>query len=61
LSFEGNKNLAREKEASFFAADVAERIGLDRHIIDILKKDSMEGHGPGGPSPYRRLPKKKTP
>ena len=62
LSFEGDKNgLAREKEASSFTADVAERIGLDRNTIDALKKDSREGHRAPSSSPYTRPPKKKTP
>jgi RHS repeat-associated protein len=62
LSSEGDKNgLAREKEASAFAADVAERIGLDRKTVDALKKDAIEGHRAPPSSPYTRPPKKKTP
>jgi len=62
LSSEGDKNsLAREKEASSFAADVAERIGLDRNTINALKKDAMEGHEVPRTSPYTRPPKKKIP
>lgn len=62
LSFEGDKNsLAREKEASAFAADVVERIGLDRKTIDALKKDAIGGHKTPRPSPYTKSPNKKTP
>ncbi len=62
LSFEGDRNgLAREKEASAFAADVAQRIGLDSSTVEALRKDAREGHRAPRSSPYTRPPKKKTP
>jgi hypothetical protein len=64
LSFEGEKNgeknaLTREKEASAFAADVAERIGLSTETIERLRRDAREGHIFPTTSPYTRPPKKK--
>lgn len=48
-----------EKEASRFAADVAERIGLSRSTIEGLRKDAQTGHPSARSSPYTRPPKKK--
>jgi hypothetical protein len=61
LSFEGENGRDREKEASAFAADVAERLGLDSKTIDNLKRHAQVGNLPPRKSPYTRPRKKKTP
>ncbi len=62
LSFEGDKaNLAREREASAFAADVAERLGLDNRVVEWLKRDAITGHLAEPLRSKSRPPKKKTP
>jgi RHS repeat-associated protein len=58
--FKGS-DLDREKDASTFAADVAERIGLSSATIEALKKDAKEGHPEPKNSPYTRPPKTKKP
>lgn len=62
LSFEGEENQRdREREASRFAVDVAERIGLTQSTIDAFKRDANEGHRIPNRSIYTRPPKKKNP
>ena len=62
LSFEGEENRRdREREASSFAADVAERIGLSQSTIEAFKRDTKQGHIIPNRSIYTRPPKKKNP
>jgi Zn-dependent metalloprotease len=51
--------IEREKEASRFAADVAERLGLSPRTIEGFRKDAKEGHSTPKKSPYTKPPKKK--
>lgn len=59
MSFEGEKNFKdREIEAYGFAADVAEKIGLDKAVVDWLRNDSKKfkitpAQSPGR-SPYKK-------
>jgi RHS repeat-associated protein len=60
LSFEGDENgRNREKEASAFALDVAQRIGLSNQVIEAYKRDAKEGHLAPPGSIYVKPPKKK--
>jgi len=65
LSFEGEKNLVdREKEAYSFAADVAEKIGLDKTVVEWLRNDSKVYRITPAQSPNRpayKRPLKKRP
>jgi hypothetical protein len=59
LSFKGEQQFrTREKEASSFAAVVAEKVGLARDTVDAFKKDAITGHSPSRSGPYIKPPKK---
>ena len=60
LSFNGDENgRNREKEASAFTLDVAQRIGLSNQVIDAYKRDATEGHLAPPGSIYVKPPKEK--
>jgi hypothetical protein len=50
----------REREASAFAVEVGERIGLSKQVIDAFKGDAKQGHLAPPGSTYTRPPKKKA-
>jgi hypothetical protein len=60
LSFDGDENtITREKEASAFAVEVGERIGLSKEIIQAFRGDAQQGHLRPSGSTYVKPPKKK--